>query len=125
LREERTLRVFGNRVMTKIFGPKRDKGTGKWRKLHNEEFCDLYCAPNIILMTKSRRMRWVWHVEEKHIKGFGGARRPFGRSRRRWGDNNKIDLQVEGWRGMDLIDLSQDMDRWRALLNAVINLWVP
>jgi hypothetical protein len=56
------LRVFENRVVRKIFGSKRNKGTGEWRKLHNEELCDLYCSPNIIRLTKSRRLIWAEYV---------------------------------------------------------------
>jgi hypothetical protein len=59
LREERRLRVFENRVLRRIFGPKRDKVTGEGRKLHNEELNDLYSSPNIVGVIKSRRMRWV------------------------------------------------------------------
>ena len=62
LREERRLRVFENRVLRKVFGPKRDEVTGEWRKLHNEELNDLYSLPNIVRMVKSRRMRWAGHV---------------------------------------------------------------
>jgi hypothetical protein len=62
LREERRLRVFENRVLRGIFGPKRDEVTGGWRKLHNEELNDLYCSPNIVRVTKSRRIRWVGHI---------------------------------------------------------------
>jgi hypothetical protein len=57
LREEHRLRVFENRVLRRIFGPKRDDVTGEWRKLHNEELHDLYCSPNIIRIIKARRMR--------------------------------------------------------------------
>jgi hypothetical protein len=59
LREEHRLRVFENRVLRRIFGPKRDEVTGEWRKLHNEELHILYSSPNIIRQIKSRRMRWV------------------------------------------------------------------
>ena len=62
MREERRLRVFGNRFMRRVFGPKRDDVTGEWRKLHNEELNDLYCSPNIVRVIKSRRMRLAGHV---------------------------------------------------------------
>jgi len=60
--EERRLRVFENRVLRRIFGPKRDEVTGEWRKLHYEVLSDLYCSPDIIRVIKSRRMRWAQHV---------------------------------------------------------------
>jgi hypothetical protein len=62
LREEHRLKVFENRVLRRIFGPKRDEVTGDWRKVHNEELHDLYSKPNIIRMIKSGRMRWTVHV---------------------------------------------------------------
>jgi hypothetical protein len=62
LREEHRLRVFENRVLRRIFGLKRDEVTEEWRKLHNEEICDLYSSPSIIRIIKSRRMRWAGHV---------------------------------------------------------------
>jgi len=61
LREERKLRVFGNKVLRRIFGSRRDEVTGEWRRLHNEEINDLY-SPSIVRVIKSRRMRWVGHV---------------------------------------------------------------
>jgi hypothetical protein len=72
LREAHRLRVFENRVLRRIFGPKRDEVTGEWRKLHNEELHDLYSSPSIIRIIKSRRMRWAGHVarmggEEEHV----------------------------------------------------------
>jgi hypothetical protein len=61
LSEERRIRVFENRVLRSIFGPKRNEVTGEWRRLHNEEFNDLYSSPNIIRVIKSRKMRWAGH----------------------------------------------------------------
>ena len=62
LREERRLMLFENRVLRRIFGPKRDEVTGERRKLHNEELNDLYCSPNIFRVIKSRRMKWAGHI---------------------------------------------------------------
>jgi hypothetical protein len=62
VREEHRLTVFENRVLRRIFGPKRDEVMGEWRKLHNEELHNLYSSPDIIRQVKSRRMRWVGHV---------------------------------------------------------------
>ena len=62
MREERRLRVFENRVLRRLFGPKRDEVTGEWRKLHNEEINNLYCSPNIVRVIKLRKMRWAGHV---------------------------------------------------------------
>jgi len=62
LREERRLRVFGNRVFRRVFGPKRDEVTGEWRKLHNEDLRDIYSLPDIVRVVKSRRMRWAGDV---------------------------------------------------------------
>jgi hypothetical protein len=91
LREERRLKFFENRVLRRVFGPKRDEVTGKWRKLHNEELNDLYSLPNIVRVVKSRRMGWARHVERmgegrgvhKVLVGKPEGRRPLGRPRRR------------------------------------------
>jgi hypothetical protein len=75
LREEHRLRVFENRVLRRIFGPKRDEVTGEWRRLHNEELNDLYSSPNIVRVIKSRRMGWVRHAagmgKREGIQVFG------------------------------------------------------
>jgi hypothetical protein len=110
LREEQRLRVFENRVLRRAFGPKRDKATGEWRRLHNEELNDLYSSPNIIRVNKSRRKRWAGHVarmKEKRgayriLVGRPEGRRPLGRPRRSWEDNIKMHLQAMGWgHGLD------------------------
>jgi hypothetical protein len=62
LREERRLRVFENRLLRRIFGPKRDEVTSGWKRLHNKELNNLYCSPNAVRVIKSRRMRWTGHV---------------------------------------------------------------
>jgi hypothetical protein len=100
--------------------------TRGWRKLHNEELHNLYSFPNIIRMMKSRRMRWAGHVARMGILvGKPEGKRLLGRPRRRWVDNIKMDLREIAWDGMDWIDLAQDRDRWRALVNRLINLRVP
>jgi hypothetical protein len=100
VREEYRLRVFENRVLRRIFEPKRDGVTGGWRKLHNEELHNLYTSPSIIRIIKSRRMRWAEHVarmgERRNVYrllvGKPEGKRPLGRPRRRWIDNIKMDL---------------------------------
>jgi hypothetical protein len=72
------LKVFENRVLRRIFGPKRDEVTGEWRKLHNKELHNLYSSPDIIRQVKSRRMRWAGHVArmgEESVQSFGGKAR--------------------------------------------------
>jgi hypothetical protein len=87
LREEHRLRVFENRVLRRIFGPKGDEVTGEWRRLHNEELNGLYSSPNIIWVIKSRRMRWAGHVARMG-EGRGTYRilvgRPEGRIFKKW-----------------------------------------
>jgi hypothetical protein len=119
-------------MLRTIFGPRRDEVTGDWRKLHNEELHTLYSLPNIIRMMKSRRMRWTGHVARmgetrnayRILVGKPEGKRPLGRPRCRWVDNIKIDLREIGWDGMDWIELVQDRDQWKALVNTVMNLRV-
>jgi len=133
LGEERKLRVFENRVLRRIFGPRRDEVTWEWRKLHNEELNDLYSSPNIVRVIKLKRMRWAGHMarmgEERGVYrvlvGKLEGRRPLGRPRRRWVDNIRMDLQEVRCGYMDWIGLAQDRDKWRTLVSAVMNLRVP
>jgi len=103
-REERRLRVFENRVLRRVFGPKRDEVTGEWRKLHNEELRDFYSLHNIVRVVKSRRMRWAGHVERmgerrgvhRVLVGKPEGKRPLWKPRRRWEENIKMDLRKVG-----------------------------
>jgi hypothetical protein len=132
LREEHRLRVFENRVLRRIFGPRRDEVTGEWRKLHSEELHNLYSSPDTVRQVKSRRMRWAGHVacmgeERKVYKVLVGkpeGKRPLGRPRRRWEDVVRMDLRETGLGGLDWIRLAQDRDRWRTVVSGVMNLRV-
>jgi hypothetical protein len=125
--------VFENRVLRRIFGPKRVKATGEWRKLHNKELRDLYSSPSIIRIIKSRRMGWAGHVARMGKKrkanrlwvGNPEGKRPLERPRCMWVDNIRMDLGEVGWGDVDWISLAQDRNRWRALVNSVLNLRVP
>jgi hypothetical protein len=117
-----------NRVLRRIYGPKRDEVTGEWRKLHNE-LNNLCSSPNIVQVIKSGRMRWPGHVAcmgegrgvYRVLVGKPEGRRP----RRRWEDNIRMDLQEVGCGCVDWMELAQDRDRWRAFVCAVMNLRVP
>jgi hypothetical protein len=107
--------------------------TGEWRKLHNEELRDLYSSPSIIRIIRPRRMRWAGHVARMGEKrnayrllvGKPEGKRPLGRPRRRWVDNIRMDVGELGWSDVDWIGLAQGRNRWRALVNSVLNLRVP
>jgi hypothetical protein len=132
LSEEHRLRVFENRILRRIFGPKKDEVTGEWRKLHNEELHNLYSSPDIIRQVKSRRVRWAGHVarmgeERKVYKVLVGkpeGKRPLERPRHRWKNGIRMGLREIGIGGVDWIRLPQDRDRWRAVVSAVMNLCV-
>ena len=125
--------MFENRVLRRIFGPQTGKMTVEWGKLPNEELNDLYCSPNIVRVIKSRRMRWAGQaarMEERRgvyrvLVGKPEEKRLLGGPRRRWDDNIKMDLQEVRCGDIDWIELAQNRDRWRALVNAVMNLRVP
>jgi hypothetical protein len=131
--EEHKLRVLENKVLRRIFGPKRDVVTGGWRKLHNKELHDLYSSPSISRIIKSRRMRWAGHVARMGEKrntyrllvGNPVGKRPLGRPRRKWIDNIMMDLLEIELSVVDWIGLAQDRYSWRALVNVVMNLCVP
>jgi hypothetical protein len=105
------LRVFENRVLRRMFGPRRDEVTGDWRKLRNEVLHNLYSSPNIIRMIKSRRMRWAGHVagmgETRNayriLVGKPEGKRPLRTLRRKRVNNIKMDISAIGWDGMDWI----------------------
>jgi hypothetical protein len=132
VREEPRLRVFENRVLRRIFGPKREKD-GSWRKLYNDELHSLYSSPNIVMVIKSRRMKWAGHVARmgegrgvyRVLVGRPEGKTPLGRPRCRWEDNIKLDLRVIEIDASNWIQLVQDRVQWRAFVNTVVNLRVP
>jgi hypothetical protein len=120
--------VFENRVLRRIFGPKRDGVTGGWRKPHNEEIHNLYSSPSIVRIIKLRMMRWAGHVarmgEKRNVYrllvGKPEGKRPLGRPRSRWIDNIKMDLLEIRLSVVDWIGLARYRYRW-----SVMNLRVP
>ena len=127
LREERGLRVFEIRVLRRIFGPKRDEVIGVWRELHNE-----YSLLNIIRVIKSRRMGLAGHVARmgerrgayRILVGKPESKRQLGRPGSRLENYIMMNLEEDGWGAMAWIDVAQDRDRRRALVNAAITLRV-
>jgi hypothetical protein len=125
--------VFENRVLSRIFWPNCDEVKWNWRKLHNEKLNDLYSSPNIVRVTKSRRMIWAGHVARmgerrgiyRALLGKPEGKRSLGSPRHGWEDNIKMDHQEVGCESMDWIELAQNRDMWRALVNAVMNVRTP
>jgi hypothetical protein len=115
-----------------IFGPKRDEVTEERRKLHSGELHNLYSSPDIIRQIKSRRMMWAGHVARmgegrnvyRVLVGKPEGKRPLEGPRRRWEDGIEMDLREIDWGGVEWIKLPQHRDRWRAVVNAVMNLRV-
>jgi hypothetical protein len=99
------MRVFDNRMLRRIFGPRRVEVAGEWRKLHTGHLNDLYCSRNVIRVTKLRGMRWARHVARmgegrvvyRVLVGRPEGRRPLGIPRRRWENNIKLDIQGVVW----------------------------
>ena len=132
LKEECGLRFFENMMLKKLFGTKRGEVAGMWRRLRNKELYALNFSANIIRVIKWRRLRWAGHVARMKtsggaygvlvgkLEGSGSLWRP----RRRWEDSITLDFQEVVWGGIDRIDLAEEWDRWRAPVNAVLNLRV-
>jgi hypothetical protein len=123
--------VFENKMLRRIFGPKRDKVKGGEEELM-EELRALYSSRSILTVIKPRRMEWDGHIARMgktrkacRLVGKPGRKRPLRRPRRRWVDNIKMNLGGMGWGGVDWIGLTQDRDKWRALVNALMNFRVP
>jgi hypothetical protein len=124
--------MFENGVLRRIFGPKRVEVTGEWIKLHNGELHNSCSSPYVIRQIKSRRMGWTGHVERmgegrkvyRLLVEKPEGNRPLERPRRRWEDGIRMDLREIGCGGVEWIHLAQGRDRWRAVVNAVMNLRV-
>jgi hypothetical protein len=107
IRVEHRLRVFGDRVLRRIFVPKRGEVTGEWRKLHSGELHNLYSFPRIIRQIKSRRMRWAGHVEHmgegrkvyRVLVVMPEGKRPLERQRHRWQNGIRMGLRDVEWGG--------------------------
>jgi hypothetical protein len=132
LTEVHKLRIFEKRVSRRIFGPKREED-GLWRQLYNDKLHNLYSSPNIVMVIKSRRMRWAGHVARmgegrgvyRVLVGRPEGKRPLGSPRRRCEDNIKMDLRETGMNWANWIRLAQDRVQWRAFVDTVMNLRIP
>jgi hypothetical protein len=130
LREEHRLRALENRVLRRIFGLKRDKVTGGWRKLHNVELHNLYSFNYNDQFKEGEIGRACSTNEPKRnayrtLVGKPERKSPLGRPKRRWVNNVKMDLRETEWGDMDWNDLAQNRDQWRVLVYTVTNFWLP
>jgi hypothetical protein len=128
LREELRLRAFENRVLRRIFGPKREDNRS-WRKMYDDELHSLYSSPNILRVIKSRWMRWVGHVAHMG-EGRGVYRvligKPEGkRPLKDLGVSGRVTSRGTGIDGVNWIRLAEDRVRWQAFVNTMMNLRVP
>jgi hypothetical protein len=131
--EKYRLKVSENILRRETFTAKRDEVIGEWRRLHNAELYDLYFSHNFVRVIKTTTVRLVWHVAYmgnrtgvyRVLVRRSERKRPHRTAKRRWEDNIKTDLQEVGCRVMIWIELAQCMERWRALVMAVMNLRVP
>jgi hypothetical protein len=130
---ENWFRVFENKVLRRIHGPKRDDHTGEWRRLHNEELHSLHAAPDILRVIKSRRLRWAGQVAHmtddrtvyRVMVGNLQGKRPVGRPRTRWADNVKKDLREVGLSEDDWMDRARDGSAWRGVVGAAMDFRAP
>jgi hypothetical protein len=126
------LRVFQNRVLMKIFGPRRDEVTAEWKKLHKVELHNSYSSPDVIRQIESRRMRWAIYVARmredrkvyKVLVGKSEGKTPLERQWHRREKGIRKDLEETGWGGVEWIHLAQARERWRAVVNTVMKLGV-
>jgi hypothetical protein len=117
--------VFENRVLRRVFGPKKDKVTGEWRKLHNEELNDLYSLPNNVRVVKSRRMRWAGHMERMgRIEVCTGCWWESLRERGHWGDQDVDERIILRWIFRKLEEVVETGWSWLRIGTGGGHLWV-
>jgi hypothetical protein len=122
--------VFENRILRRIFGSERDEVIKEWRKLH-DELLHIYTPPQILLGRSNQGVwggRYMWRAKERNmwkvVMGKPEGKRPLRRTRRRWEDEIGMDLMEIGWGSVDWMQLAQDRDRWRDLVNTAMNIRV-
>ena len=129
LQNEKKFRIFENKLLSKIYGPKINEETREWKKLHNEELHAIYASPDIVRIIKAGRLQWAGYVAQikdtrnayRILVDKSNGKRLFGRSKRRWEDNIIVDFKETGRVDQNCIDLAQDSDKWRPHIVAAIN----